>query len=387
MTNRTNIFTRQPIYYLYLHRVLNEFADSLIKVFVPVVIYDRTSSITAVIWFVLGYYILQSFLNLTLRKVLVRRPLPVIVLRLLPVLILQFLLISDFSRLDINLYIAALAIATAFSNCLYWLPLNSLFTMLAGEKTGVKTGRFTAASRIGNMLAPILSGFLIGSFGIFSSVVLAIVCYFLSIVVLVLLSSHVKSFVSEQEVRRESRLEPIKPTFALFVMLYFMVGIFDTAEMFWSLYIYSVSARFVIVGLATGLIKLGVILANLITGTLTDAGRWYIPAVAALIIFGVLWLARVSVTDIYWMCLISIATGFVKPFFLVPAFSKFICFVRRSGQVDDMLMSRELSLKAGGASAIVLSLLLPVSVIKAPFVIAGAASMGVVVLLRKIVKS
>ena len=389
MTKYFDILTRKPIYYLYLHRVLNEFADSLIKVFVPVVIYDKTASITAVIWFVLSYYILQSLLNLILRKVLVRSPLSVIVLRLVPVLLLQFLLISDFTQLGIHFYIAALAIVTAFSNCLYWLPLNSLFTMLAAEKTGSKTGQFRAASRVGNMLAPILSGFLIGSFGIASSATLAMLCYILSITALMPLAAHVRSFASEQSKTDSSQSldsKPIKSTLALFVVLYFIVGIFDTAEMFWSLLIYSVSAKYIFVGLATALIKLGVILANLLTGYLTDAGKWFVPAVVSLILFGILWLTRVYVTDIYWMCLISIAGGFVKPFFLVPTFSKFISFVRHSDRVEDMLMSRELSIKAGGSAAIILGLVLPVTILKAPFIIAGGASICTITLLNKISK-
>ena len=388
-TKYSDIINRQPIYYLYLHRVLNEFADSLIKVFVPVVIYDKTASITAVIWFVLGYYILQSLLNLVLRKVLVRRPLAVIVLRLGPVLMLQFLLVSDFSRFGIYLYIATLASATAFTNCLYWLPLNSLFTMLAAEKTGSKTGQFRAVSRVGNMLAPILSGFLINSFGIASSAILAMLCYLLSIAALSPLAGYVRSFSGEQSNTDSSQnlnSQSINPTLALFVILFFMVGIFDTAEMFWSIFIYSISAKYIIVGLATALIKLGVILANLLTGYLTDAGKWFIPAVVSLIIFSILWLARIYVTDIYWMCLISIAGGFVKPFFLVPTFAKFISFVRHSGRIEDMLMSREISIKAGGSAAIILGLLLPVSILKAPFIIAGGASMGVMALLKKISK-
>ena len=61
-------FIQNSIYYLYLHRVFNEFADGLIKIFVPVVIFERTSSLEWVIFFLLGYYTLQSFLNLLMRN-------------------------------------------------------------------------------------------------------------------------------------------------------------------------------------------------------------------------------------------------------------------------------------------------------------------------------
>ena len=380
----SNIQNRQPIYFLYLHRLLNEFADSLIKVFIPVVIYEKTSSIPAVISFILAYYILQSLLNLALRKILVRRPLPVIIFRLIPVILLQLLLLNDFSRFDTYLYIASLATATAFSNSLYWLPLNSLFTMLADEKTGSKAGQFSSASRIGNMLAPVLSGFLIASFGISSSVILAITCYLLSIAVLFPLSTHIKSFTAQLPASQPLDRPLFQPTIVLFLLLYFMVGIFDTAEMFWSLYIYSISAKYAVVGLAAGLVKFGLILANLLTGFLTDAGKWYIPAVISLFFYCMLWLLRAYIIDIYLICFVSIAAGFAKPFFLVPAFSRFINFIRRSGHIDNLLMARELSIKAGGTSAILLGLLIPVSIFKAPFIISGIASISVIYLLKKI---
>ena len=169
----------------------------------------------------------------------------------------------------------------------------------------------------------------------------------------------------------------------LFMIAFMIVGIFDTSEVFWSLFIYSVSVTYLNVGIASTLIKLGIILANLIIGVITDNNKWFVPAILALIVFSALWILRLNTQNVYIIFVISVASGFMLPFFLIPTFSKFISYARNSQNLPIWLAYREISLKTGGVFSILLALLIPIFTLTAPFLFSAIGSLGFIGVLKK----
>jgi hypothetical protein len=351
---------------LYVHRFFNEIGDGLIKVFVPILIYQRTGLLSACIIWLASYYILQSLLNLSLKQWLVANPLWSLWLRILPVILTQVLLISG--RTD-GWLVAGLTCSTALANVFYWVPLNYLMSASIGKgKAGSLVGWIRASSVIGKTVAPILGGWLVVSHGIVSSVILATVMYALSLLPLLGL----------RRVSLISKIPPVPLTESdaslwTYLRAYFIAGVWDSAEVFWALHVFVISATFVDAGLASGLLQLGVILANIITGWLTDKKRWWIPAVITLGLYGLLWMLRPTLLEPWSIFAISIGAGLMRPGFEIPVFTSYLNAAQKSGQLERWLAFREVAIKTGGL-CLVTAVAGTGNFSVTPFVIAGLAS-------------
>ncbi len=364
------MLNKKPIYYLYLHRFFNEFADSLIKVFIPVVVYAKTGDLFWVLCYLAGYYIIQSAINATLGKRICKYPVFSIMFRFIPLMVLQAVLVSDMFSLY---FVVALSLSTALSNALYWVPVNNIFALLADEHLGKRAGEIRAVSRFGNLLAPMISGFAISRFGVESVAILAVANYIISLLVLFPSRGVLKcSSVKGVETVRTDKKQPGN-SLGIFLLSYVLVGIFDTSEIFWSLYIYSVSTAFVKVGISATLIKAGVMAANLITGKIADKEKWFIPAITAVLLFAVLWCGRFFAENTVSLYLLSVTSGFLCPFFLIPVFSKFIYYAKLGDKLASWLIWREVSIKAGGCLVVALAAILPTFFAGPFFLSAGAA--------------
>ena len=331
---------------LYLHRLLNEFADGLIKVFIPVIIYAKTTSIGACLAFIIGYYLVQSFFNYVLYKPMTRKPILFLWLRILPVLFTQFLLLSDYEDLWL---VYGFIISYSFSNVFYWTPLNFLFSKVAKKQVGAKTGKFRAASIGGKLLAPLVSGFILTYSDIQVLVGLAVLVYIASILMLFQVTE-LKEVATREgaENEKDDSLHKERSTLLLFLSSYILIGLFDTAEIFWSLYIYDISINFLYVGIASTLIQFGIIASNLLSGEVTDKKKWLSPTIVALLIFSVTWIIRGNIEDIIIIFLVSAVAGLLKPLITVPFFSNFITEANSFGNPQRWIALREISIKAGG---------------------------------------
>ncbi len=355
---------------LYVHRFFNEIGDGLIKVFVPIMIYQRTGLLYACIIWLASYYILQSLLNLSLRRWLVTNPLWSLWLRILPVILTQFLLMSGLTD---GWLVLGLTFSTALSNVLYWVPLNYLMSAsISGNETGKagsSVGWIRASSVIGKTVAPILGGWLVADHGISSSVILATAMYSLSL--LPLLSLRGVSLMPKIACQTPSKISEV--SFWTYLRAYFIAGIWDSSEVFWALHIYVISATIVDAGIASGLLQLGVILANIVTGWLTDKKRWWIPAVVTLGLYGLMWILRPTLLEPWSIFAISIVAGLMRPGFEIPVFTSYLSAAQRSNCLEQWLAFREVAIKVGGLS-LVTAVAIAGDFSITPFVVSGVAS-------------
>ncbi|MGK7905872.1 MAG: MFS transporter [Synechococcus sp.] len=359
---------------LCLHRFWNSLGDGLLKVFVPVLIYQQTGSLNACIAFLLSYYCLQSLLNLSLYERICRWPIVALLLRLIPVLGTQALLTSGWQ--DWRL-MAGLALTTAAANAFYWVPLHFAFVKAPTSKIGRAVSRFRVAAIVGGTIAPVLSGVLLTRVGIGVVASIAVGIYLVSIA-----SLYLPGFGDRQELERvESvpvREEPqqLQPaaSFSTFLYSYGLTGIWDTAEVFWALYIFQNSLGLIEVGIAASAIKLGVVVSNLAIGRLTDLKRWWRPAAIALSIYGLLWLGRAVTYSPIWIFSLSAGAGLVRPLFEVPMFSGFMSRAKASADFRRWITLREVAIKMGGTCLVTATVLLP-ALSQLPFLCASATTL------------
>jgi len=262
---------------------------------------------------------------------------------MLPLVLTQLLLISG--RTDLWL-VLGLTLSTALANVFYWVPLNFLMSAsVAGGKAGTTVGIIRASSVVGKIVAPILSGLLVAGHGIEVSVILALIAYTCSLVPLIAL--RVPRLAQEHSPQPEP-VPSADPPLSTFLGAYAVAGVWDTAEVFWALHVYILSATVVDAGVAAGLLQLGVVLANLVTGRLTDQRRWRSAALAALALYCLFWALRPFALAPWAIFALSIAAGFVRPGFEIPVFSGYLTTARRTPDIDRWLVLREVAIKSGG---------------------------------------
>ena len=116
MTNRTNL--------IFTHKLITAFADSLVKVFIPLIILKGTGDMMLTMIYLCVYYILCAFFNVVLKKFLQKYGIVAIVLHAIPLIALQFVL-----TMQIDIFVCLIvALLASLGQVLYSVPLNLLFT-------------------------------------------------------------------------------------------------------------------------------------------------------------------------------------------------------------------------------------------------------------------
>ena len=144
----------QNLTYIFLHRILNGFADAMIKVFIPLLIYKQTGNLYLSMLYCLISYTLSGVWFIVLQKVITRLPVLCIIVQILPLIVIQFLI----GNINVATTII-IAILNSISTTLYYGGLNLLFG-LSVEK--INTAKYESAEHIGKIFFIALSATLLG---------------------------------------------------------------------------------------------------------------------------------------------------------------------------------------------------------------------------------
>lgn len=371
-----------PMFPVLCHRTLNDLADGLIRVYIPVAIYRHTGSFSMVIFYALIYYSIQSIINLFLQRQYAARPMLFISVRIIPLLLLQLLLRT--SGLLPWAYISLLGITMALSNAFYWVPLNHIFASALGEELGRSVGRFRSASIISKMIMPLVSGLLLSLSGFAAIIYLSSAVYIASLAVLWIFAGELpsRSERCERDCSMEVAIRVPRLSLPAYLLTYAVTGVCDTAEMLWPLFVYVNTLQYIDVGVVASLLQVGMILANCLVGRRTDSDTWRTPAIIALVGFSALWAIRPFFLQPVSLYAISGLLGFAAVFFNLPLFACFIGDSRGSTRLVQGLAYREVAIKSGGAMSLLVCLFMGSMI--APFLLASATA---VLLMIPILKS
>ena len=142
--------------YIFVHRVFKGIADAILRIFVPILIYQQTQNLMlSFLWAGLDQ-VFAGIAFATLKRFIKKYPIISIILHIFPMVLGQFLLIGDFSLAKIIIF----AILDGFATCLYYGGVNLVFGYMQKSPS---TAKFEAGYKVGKIAFCILSAFVLGT--------------------------------------------------------------------------------------------------------------------------------------------------------------------------------------------------------------------------------
>ncbi len=303
--------------FLFLHKLLKAVGDSIVKVFIPLIIYRACNNMYLVILFLCLHYFLSGVLNIVLRRFLQRKGVIAIFLSIAPIIAIQFVL--AFCPM-VWYVVVLLAVLNALNQVLYSVPVNLLFAF-TDKNTNV--AKFEIAANVGKLAFILISGFLLGD-SLNNLVVLSItgaVIYCLSIVPILFGYKLIKESYAEIT---HKPFEIDKSLYKKYNLLHFCFGVYQsTLDVILPLFLFINNLSFNKVVIVMALVEVGKILANIFSKYIYGKGKPYL----LVLIYCALYVISVGLIMFLrsplWLFIISSIMGVTFPLVFVPLFKTF----------------------------------------------------------------
>lgn len=208
---------------VFIHKALNGLADSLIKIFIPIIILMQTQNIALAFLFMILRPLLFVVFNNLLKTFLKRNATISIVLHILPVIAVQFIIF--FVPLTLW-WIVLISFLMAIFSVFYSVPFNLLF-LFSDQKINV--AKMEIGTNTGKIIFILIGGFVIGVGGVSQLILLCVAAsllYVLSVLPLLLGQKNIVAFQSAKQQQQDqiSKKEQwtfniVHTTFGMFQML------------------------------------------------------------------------------------------------------------------------------------------------------------------------
>lgn len=303
MKDKTNL--------IFCHKLIKAFADSMIKVFVPLIILKSSGS--------LKLAILYSF----------------------PIIILQFLL-----TLEINIWLClVIAMLAAFGQVLYSVPLNILF---AFSDRKVNVAKFQIATNVGKLIFIVIGGLVIGS-NIKNSILLlsifGTILYLASIVPIVFGYKMLKvayNHIAEHPPHYD------KKSYCFFNVYHILFSIFQSViDVIVPLYLFTKNITFESIAIAMALIELCKIGANMLAKFLVLKNKAIVSVFISVFLFVSSAIIILFANNEVLLYISSCLIGVSFPFLFVPTFSSFVKKLKNDNNRFDGMSNRDIYICLG----------------------------------------
>ncbi len=370
MKNRTNL--------IFLHKLIKAFADSLLKVFIPLIILKNSGSLMLTILYINVYYILCAGLNYILKSFLQKYGVIAIILHTLPIVALQFVLTAS-----INWWIVLiLALLASLAQALYSVPLNILFAFTDKE---VNVAKFQIATNIGKLVFTLLSGYVIGSGHKNSLLILSIVGTILYILSAIPIWFGYNLLKDAYEKAAQNTNVASNKDYRWFNVFHICFSMFQSVlDILLPIYLYVNNLTFEAVAIVVALIEALKMLANIFAKYLVSKGKAFVSTMLSVGCFlvGVIVMLIVKVPVVLYICSSFVAVSF--PLIFVPMFSTFCKKVQRDGLEFDGMSYRDVYIFVGKLPMYIPYFILPS--LLTSFIVGIGAGVGVGITSYKILK-
>lgn len=329
MKNKTNL--------IFLHKLLKAFADSIIKIFIPLYILKTTNNIKLSFLYLITYTISTLIFMFILKRFLQKYGIISIILHCIPIITTQFLL--TFYTINVLNSIMS-GVLMGLSQTLYSIPLNLIFAF-SDKETNV--AKFEAATNVGKILFVLLSGFLISSTIKNSFLYLSILAslFYISCVIPILYSYNLLKN-NYNLINKQKKLDISKKDYLYFNIFHIVFGSFQsTMDNVLPLYLYINNLSFESVSIIIVLIELCKILANYFAKYLTSKNKYLICTILSFSVFlisSILILIFKNAVVLYILsCLISVTF----PLTFVPMFKLFCKKISADNYIFDGMTNRD----------------------------------------------
>lgn len=312
MKDKTNL--------IFVHKLIKAFADSMIKIFVPLIILKSSGSLKLAVLYLSVHYFLCFLLNLTLKKFLQKYGIVAMILHAFPIIALQFLL-----TLKIKVWVClVVAVLAAFGQVLYSVPLNILF---AFSDRKVNVAKFQIATNVGKLVFIVIGGFVIGSSVKNSILFLSIVgtvLYLASIVPIVFGYDMLKgayNHIAEHPPHYD------KKSYRWFNAYHMVFSIFQSVlDVVVPLYLFTKNITFESVAIVMALIEVCKIGSNLLAKFFVSKNKSIVSVFISVLLLSSSVVVMMFVENRALLYICSCLIGVSFPLLFVPMFS---CFVKK----------------------------------------------------------
>ncbi len=308
MTNKTNL--------IFLHKTIKAIADSIIKVFVPLLILKSSGSMPLVILYLCLYNPLCALLNLAIKRFLQKYGIIAIILHFVPMIAVQFLL-----NLKITWFICViLALLMAFAQVLYSVPINILFSL---TDKSVNVAKFEIPTNIGKMVFLLISGYMLSASFKSSLLILSIigsVLYIVSVTPIFYGYNLLKTAFDD----RISTQSKVPENYKYYNIFHSQFGLFQTIfDVALPLYLYLNNLTFQSITIILVLIEVCKIGANIFAKVLVDKGKSLLSAFISICIMITSFVLLLVIKNNIVLYICSCTLGISFPLIFVPMLSAY----------------------------------------------------------------
>lgn len=306
--NRSNL--------IFLHKLIMALADSLLKVFIPLIVLKSSGNLMFVMLYLNCYYAICTVLNLVLKKFLQKYGVIAIILHTIPIIALQFMLTANITWW----WCILLALVASLAQVLYSVPLNILFA-LSDKKVDV--AKFQISTNIGKIIFILLSGYILGSNYENSILILSVIgsaLYILSVIPIL----YGYKLLKEEYAKRTFSLAQSQPKIRskkLFNLFHCFFGIFQSIlDVVIPIYLYCNDLTFRAVTIVVALIEVLKMLSNMFAKKLVNTNHAKLSVFLSAICFftGSIVIMIVKIPVVLYIC--SSLIGISFPLLFVPMF-------------------------------------------------------------------
>ena len=323
-----------------IHKVFFNITQKLFKLFVPVLIYERTKNLYLTILYLFFEQLIRAIITLCLRKVSGKKPILLISLSLIPFFCLQILFLFDIA---ITLWLAiVIALISALSSAMYWSSANLVFVIATQKNEEAKAvSFFHIAGSIGNLIAPIVGALLIYYDYLTINV---IICTLFNILALVFILSKAREINNKMQEMANIEPDPhyTKKEKGAYIFYYCLNGIRDFAiDQTLPIYLSVMAINIKLIGWAYSLLELGVILSHIITMFLSKKDNWYAVGIISSVLLGIWIFVFPFIVSSTTALIFTVVVGILNPLSYNIIFAKFVQHRDRRMLTD--MVDRELS--------------------------------------------
>lgn len=320
---------------IFIHKLLKAIADSIIKLFLPLYILKQTNDINLAMLYLIIYSSCVMLTMFILKTIIQKFGVFAIMVHFIPIIVTMGLF--SFLQIDITLVIIA-AILMSFSQTLYSIPLNLIFTF-GDKKTNV--GKFQIASNIGKLTFTLISGYLLSSTIRNSFLILSIVSSIFYIGGTIPLFFSIKDLQSNYEIFKKTpnKKAKIDPWFIIFHISF---GIFQPImDNIVPLFLYINQLSFHAVTLMIALVEGAKIIINYLSHYLVKKKKALICVSISFLLFLISSFGMIFIKNSLWLYILSCTCSISFPLTFVPMFKLYCTYIRRTENVFSGMTRRD----------------------------------------------
>ena len=321
---------------VFLHKTFNGLADSLIKIFIPVIILMQTNDIKLAFLFMILRPLIFVVFNNLLKPFLQKHAVLSIVLHIIPIICVQFIIF--FVPLTLW-WIIMISFLMAMFNVFYSVPFNLLF-LFSDQKLNV--AKMEIGTNVGKIIFIIIGGFIIGVGTVGQLVLLCVVASLLYVLSVMPLLFGQRNICLFQLAKKETPDVLSKQDKWTYRILHISFGVFQVLmDDILPVYLFYNGLAIEYIALLQAAIEVARILANMLANKLYGMHKSVWSIIISLLFYVVaanlvLWLNNPVV--IYTLVTI---VGITFPLVFVPIFKEFCSQIQNKSYLEDEIAFRD----------------------------------------------